>query len=172
MPLIQARKRQKARQQTSRAITTTVILSIVITVLGYVLYRQLNYTPPVTQTASNTIDQEPIDLSKLDLNLSEPKWKDLAEDQLENDNTESDEPDEDEKLFELPRVSADDLPQRKFEFLQTREMQKVWQRIRPRLISLDVRTDLGTSPSVGTIVDSRGWALTCLLYTSPSPRDS
>ena len=169
MPLIQARKRQKARQQTSRAITTTVILSIVITVLGYVLYRQLNYTPPVTQTASNTIDQEPIDLSKLDLSLSEPKWKDLTEDQLENDNTESDEPDEDEKLFELPRVSADDLPKRDFEYLQTREMQKVWQRIRPRLISLDVRTDLGTSPSVGTIVDSRGWALTSNQLVSKWP---
>ena len=145
MTLIQDRKRQKARQQTSRAITSVVILSITIAVLGYFLYRQLNYTPPVEQTANNSnasaSKKEPIDLAKLNPDPSKPQRRDLAGGQLENDTTDSDEPDEDDQPIELPRVSANDLPQRKFEFLQTKEMRTVWQRI-------------------------------CLLYTSPSPRDS
>ena len=173
MTLIQARKRQKARQQTSRAITSIVVLLIAIAVLGYFLYRQLNYTPPVESIAGNTKalapEKEPIDLSNLNLDDSNPPWKDLAEDQSENDTTESDEPDEDDQPIELPRVSADDLPKRDFEYFQTKELQTVWQRIRPRLISLDVRTDLGTSPSVGTIVDSRGWALTSNQLVSKWP---
>ena len=173
MTLIQDRKRQKARQQTSRAITSVVILSITIAVLGYFLYRQLNYTPPVEQTANNSnasaSKKEPIDLAKLNPDPSKPQRRDLAEGQLENDTTDSDEPDEDDQPIELPRVSANDLPQRKFEFLQTKEMRTVWQRIRPRLISLEIRTDLGTSPSVGTIVDSRGWALTSNQLVSKWP---
>ena len=173
MTLIQARKRQKARQQTSRAITSVVVLSIVIAVLGYFLYRQLNYTPPVEPVANNTnapaSEKEPIDPPNLGENLSNPPWKDLAEGRPEHDTTEPDDPDEDDLPIELPRVSADALPKREFEYFQIKELQTVWQRIRPRLISLEVRTDLGTSPSVGTIVDSRGWALTSNQLVSKWP---
>ena len=172
MTLIQARKRQKTRQQTSRAITSIVILSIAIAILGYFLYQQLNYTPPVEQTVSN-IDpaskKERIDFSQLDPDFSEPQWKDSGRGPLENNTANSDEPDEDDQLIELPRVSVDDLPEREFEYLQRKEIRTVWQRIRPRLISLEVRTDLGTSPSVGTIVDSRGWALTSNQLVSKWP---
>ena len=164
MTLIQARKRQKARRQTIRAITTIVILSITILALGGLLYRQL-YHPPtietVTQTNGSKTNIKTIKPSDHSLEPSETQWNEPADDQSSgNDEVESDDLDEDEKQIELPRVSASDLPKREFEHLQPHAMQSVWQRIRPRLVSLDVRTDLGTSPSVGTIVDSRGWALT------------
>ena len=84
-------------------------------------------------------------------------------------NPEPEVPDEDEQPVELPRVLAEDLPEREFEYLQKRELQKLWQRIRPRLISLDVRTDLGIQQCVGTIVDSRGWALTSNQLVSKWP---
>ena len=173
MTLIQARKRQKARQQTSRAITSIVVLSITIAVLGYFLYRQLNDTTPTESVASNTNDsvskKEPLDLSGLAPGFSEPQRKDPTERQSVNDTEELDDPDEDEQPIELPRVSADDLPERGFEYFRAEELRAVWQRIRPRLISLEVRTDLGIVPSVGTIVDSRGWALTSNQLVSKWP---
>ena len=80
MTLIQARKRQKARQQTSRAITSIVVLLIATAVLGYFLYRQLNYTPPVEPIAGNTkalaSKKEPIDLSNFCLLYTSPSPRD------------------------------------------------------------------------------------------------
>ena len=69
----------------------------------------------------------------------------------------------------LPRVFAADLPERELKYLKESELRKIWQHIRPRLIALEVRTDLGVKQSVGTIVDSRGWALTSNQLVSKWP---
>ena len=160
---IHARKKEKARRQTIYTTVTIAILSITTAVMGFLLYRQLNM--PVDSLAGQTASADP---SKQDSNnaapsplLLDPLPKDLSDDRPSTfGDPQPDEPDVDELPVELPRVFARDLPEREFEFLRKFELRKLWQRIRPRLISLEVRTDLGVEQSVGTIVDSRGWALT------------
>ena len=164
MSLIQERKNARDRRQTFRAIITIVILSLTTAVLGTILYRQI-YSPPTAQAANKTdsstenasIHSDLFDPSLLPQQLAGIEDEPLVE---FDDTEEDDEPDEYEKPIELPRVLADELPKREFEYFENEELRSVWKRIRPRLVSLDVRTDLGVVPSVGIIVDSRGWALT------------
>ena len=165
---IQIRKRNKARRQTRNAIIVTVTLSIATAILGFVLYRQLNLPDQLTEqnisaksdtptTESNNLEPTPWNWDSLDKSSS--GWS----------ITEPEEPDEEEKPVELPRVLAADLPKREFEYLEPRELRSLWQRIRPRLISFTIRTDLGDKQSVGTIVDSRGWTLTSNQLVSKWP---
>ena len=168
LSLIQMRKKLKQRQQVKTTIATVVILSIAIVVLGVLLYRQLYLLPPPEQQASETSsvsNPDKPDLLKPDVSEQGP-WLD----NFENPADEITEPDDlDDVEVELPRVLADDLPKREFEFLRKPELRAVWQRIRPRLVSLKVRTDLGAMPSVGVIVDSRGWVLTSNQLVSKWP---
>ena len=164
MSLIQAQKNARDRRQTFRAIITIVILSLTTAVLGTILYRQI-YSPPTAQAANKTdsstenasIHSDLFDPSLLPQQLAGIEDEPLVE---FDDTEEDDEPDEYEKPVELPRVLAGELPKREFEYFENEELRSVWKRVRPRLVSLDVRTDLGVVPSVGIIVDSRGWALT------------
>ena len=173
MSLIQARKNAKTRRQTFRAITTIVILSLTTAILGTILYRQI-YSPPVAQAANKTdssTENASINSDLFDPSLLPQQLAGLEDEPLvEFDDTEQDdEPDEYEQPIELPRVLADELPKREFEYFENEELRSVWKRIRPRLVSLDVRTDLGVVPSVGIIVDSRGWALTSNQLVSKWP---
>ena len=173
MSLIQARKNAKTRRQTFRAITTIVILSLTTAILGTILYRQI-YSPPVAQAANKTdssTENASINSDLFDPSLLPQQLAGLEDEPLvEFDDTEQDdEPDEYEQPIELPRVLADELPKREFEYFENEELHSVWKRIRPRLVSLDVRTDLGVVPSVGIIVDSRGWALTSNQLVSKWP---
>lgn len=59
-----------------------------------------------------------------------------------------------------PRFNAENLPEREFDYFSKRELELIWERVRPRLLSLSIRTDQGNLPAVGTIIDSRGWAMT------------
>ena len=168
---IQSRKMKKTRRQTFNTMIATIVLSVVAIILGLVLYRQLSL-PPTDQSASNAgspTHQRVIDPSLLDPSLSTPQWNASTFDQPIGFDRESGESEEDESSVEIPRVLADELPEREFEYLRNGELRSVWQRFRPRLISLDVRTDLGVIQSVGTIVDSRGWALTSNQYVSKWP---
>lgn len=169
---IEAWRVQKARRQTLTAVASIVILSIATIFLGVLLYQQLNSPPPaeetIAQTTAPSTKTKPIDPFQLNPDLSEPQWRGPAENS--SGAYDAIEPDDlDEEPSELPRVAAGDLPKREFEYLQIKEMRSVWQRIRPRLVSLDARTDLGASPSVGTIVDSRGWALTSNQFVGKWP---
>ena len=173
MSLIQERKNARDRRQTFRAIITIVILSLTTAVLGTILYRQI-YFPPTAQAANKTdsstenasIHSDLFDPSLLPQQLAGIEDEPLVE---FDDTEEDDEPDEYEKPIELPRVLADELPKREFEYFKNEELRSVWKRIRPRLVSLDVRTDLGVVPSVGIVVDSRGWALTSNQLVSKWP---
>ena len=165
---IHARVKEKARRQTIYTTITVAVLSIATVILGVVIYRQLNQ--PADQTAGQTV---PADTAKptADNAASSPTLLDLQpEDSLDNlDDPEPEEPDEDDQPIEQPRVLAADLPEREFEYLKKKEMRSVWQRIRPRLVSLAIRTDLGAEQTVGTIIDSRGWALTSNQLVSKWP---
>ena len=173
MSLIQERKNARDRRQTFRAIITIVILSLTTAILGTILYRQI-YSPPTAQAANKTdsstenasIHSDLFDPSLLPQQLAGIEDEPLVE---FDDTEEDDEPDEYEKPIELPRVLADELPKREFEYFENEELRSVWKRVRPRLVSLDVRTDLGVVPSVGIIVDSRGWALTSNQLVSKWP---
>jgi len=142
-------------------------LSIVTAILGFLLYRQLSL--PANQLAGDSgsanTNQAPINSTPLPPSPSDPQQNKSGV----GPTAEPDDPDEDEKPIELPRVLADDLPSREFEYLRKSELRSLWKRIRPRLLSLAVRTDLGIEPSVGTIVDSRGWALTSNQLVSKWP---
>ena len=170
---ILTRKKRKSRRQTIYSAITIAILSIVTAILGFVLYRQLNL--PVEQLAGGSGS---IGTNQAPTNAAPQNPQPVASQQINSDvrlatepdePAEVEEPDEDENSIELPRVLAADLPKREFEFLHKKEMRTVWQRIRPRLISLTVRTDVGPIQSVGTIVDSRGWALTSNQLVSKWP---
>ena len=105
-------------------------------------------------------NQIPDDVAPTALLLTEPP-NDLNNDQPSSSaDPKLGDLEEDERPVERPRVLAKDLPERKFDYFRKTELRKIWQRIHPRLITLEVRTDLGVEQSVGVIVDSRGWALT------------
>jgi hypothetical protein len=65
---------------------------------------------------------------------------------------------------------TEDLPERKLEYFSERKLSEVWNSIRPRLLSLEVRTQQGLTPAVGTVIDPRGWALTSHHLAGTSPR--
>ena len=169
---IHARKKEKAKRQTIFASVAIVTLLIATAILGFVLYRQLKSpndllageTPDTPKTAAvNTVPKAPSLLGPSKPDQTDD-WPTTIDDPI------LDEPEEEEpQEIELPRVLAKDLPRRDFEYFQQKELRLVWQRIRPRLISFAVRTDLGVKHSVGTIVDSRGWALTSNQFVSKWP---
>ena len=168
---IQARKNAKARRQTNYATAAIALLSIATAILGFVLYRQLNLPADqlTTGQASAAETLRPNDINPASAPVQSDRLSDSSNDWPSTFANPESLPDEDEQTDEPPRVLADDLPKRKFEYFQKSELQKIWKRVRPRLISLNVRTDLGIMPSVGTIVDSRGWALTSNQLVSKWP---
>ena len=146
-------------------------LSIATAVLGFFLYRQLNLPADQSVDQSNSAKTAAPTNADLRNANSQPALYSGPHESISDDwpEPEIEQPDEEEKPIELPRVLVADLPKRKFAYFRTQEIQSVWQRVRPRLISLAVRTDLGVKHSVGTIVDSRGWTLTSSQYVNQWP---
>ena len=159
------RKKRKARRQATYTTITIALLSIVTAILGFAIYRQVNLPADqlVRDRGSAETNQTPLNTTPQNPPPADPQP--IEPDDLPA--AEPEEPDEDENPIE--RVLADDLPEREFKHFRQDELRSVWQRVRPRLISLAVRTDVGIKQSVGTIVDSRGWALTSNQLVSKWP---
>jgi hypothetical protein len=163
---------QRSQRQKLVSIVGGAAGLVAICVLSVVLYRQLNAkdtkqaaspAPPNATTQSKATTQS--DSSKLNagqgnqvsaqpdsmLRSDEPNQTQPSSTTVQGD----DQPDSPEE-----QIAAADLPEREFDYFSKRELELIWERVRPRLLSLSVRTDQGNLPAVGTIIDSRGWALT------------
>ena len=155
-------RRTKRQKLTSLAIGATGIVAICV--LSVILYRQLNAKDSANQSPSPVVPElqsEEHDQAKLDQNnrveenQPEPAMALTVQPGLAAQQN-ADSP----QNNGVERVLFDDLPDRDLDYFTSKELELIWERVRPRLLSLSVRTDQGNLPSVGTIVDSRGWTLT------------